>query len=128
MKKKKLLIIDDSPTDADIIKEYLEDEADIYIASSGDEGIEKAKKVKPNIIVLDLIMPKKTGFETCAELRKIEGLEATIIISSLKNDIDDMTKAFRCGADDYMVKPPYPEVLILKIREYLNLEEKKDEQ
>ena len=59
MKKKKLLIIDDSPTDADIIKEYLQEEADIYIAGSGDEGIEKAKKIKPDLIVFRFNYAKK---------------------------------------------------------------------
>ncbi|MDD4202079.1 MAG: response regulator [Candidatus Omnitrophica bacterium] len=122
MKQKKMLVIDDSPTDADIIKEYLSKEAQIYVATSGEEGIKLAKEIIPNIIILDIIMPGLSGIETCEKLRQIKELKnTTIIVSSLKNDINDMIAAFKAGADDYMVKPPYPEFLIKKIRIYLNV-------
>ena len=120
---KKVLIIEDSPTDAAIVKELLAKEnIDVQIADKGNEGLEKARKIKPDLIILDLMLPDISGFEVCSQIRKDPSLEKTmIVILSIKDDVSEITKAFREGADDYMIKPPVPDFLTRKIKLYLGI-------
>ena len=120
---KKVLIIEDSATDASIVKELLEKEGiKIDVSVSGREGIEKATAMKPDLIVLDLLLPDISGFDVCAKLKENASLTTTIVVVlSVKDNIEDITRAFHMGADDYIIKPPLPELLTRKIKLYLGL-------
>ncbi len=120
---KKVLIIEDSATDAAIVKDLLEKEGmKVEIATSGKTGVEKAVCLKPDLIVLDLILPDISGFDVCAQLKEKAVLKKTIVVVlSIKDDIEDITKAFHTGADDYIIKPTVPELLIRKIKLYLGM-------
>ena len=120
---KKVLIIEDNATDAAIVKDLLEKEGmKVEVASSGKGGVEKAVSLKPDLIVLDLILPDISGFDVCAQLKEKAVLKKTIVVVlSIKDDIEDITKAFHTGADDYIIKPPVPELLIRKIKLYLGM-------
>lgn len=120
---RKVLIIEDSATDAAIVKDLLEREGmKVEVASSGKEGIEKAIALKPDLIVLDLILPDISGFDVCERLKKEVRLsKAIVVVLSIKDNIDDITRAFHVGADDYIIKPPLPELLIRKIKLYLGI-------
>jgi len=120
---KKILIIEDSATDAAVIKGLLEEEGfKVDVATTGEEGIRKANEVKPDLIVLDLILPDLGGFEVCTRIKKEVSLSgAIIVILSVKDDLEDVMKAFSIGADDYVVKPPEPTILVRKIKLYLGL-------
>jgi len=116
----KTLIIEDSATDAIVTKELLEKEGlEVEVAMTGESGVERAIKMKPDFVVLDLVLPDISGFEVCARIREEEDLKKTIIIVlSVKDDLDNIRKAFDAGADDYVVKLPDPELLIRKIKLY----------
>jgi len=120
---KKVLLIEDSPLDAEIAKSLLEKEdVEVEVAISGKEGIKKAGDMKPDLILLDLILPDIDGFKVCSEIKKDPALNKTIIvILSIRDKMDDITKAFTNGADDYIIKPPVPEFLVKKVKLYLGM-------
>jgi len=118
---KKILIIEDHATDAAISKEVLEKEGfEVEVVSSGEEGAKKALEIKPDLVLLDLVLPGIDGFEVCRRIKKEAALHRTIvIILSVKDDIDDISRAFHAGADDYIIKTPLPEFLVRKLKLYL---------
>ena len=120
---KKVLIIDDSPVDAAMVKDFLDQEGiDVAIAGTAQEGLKKALATKPDLIVLDLVLPDMSGFELCPKLKQEVSLSKTIIVVvSIKDRVEDINKAFHAGADDYIIKPPQPEFLFKKIMLYLGL-------
>jgi len=118
---KKVLVIEDSKIDADIVKDLLEKEGvEVSVATDGEGGVKKAKEMKPDLIVLDLMLPDIDGYEVCARIKKDPVLKKTIVvILSMRGDIADITKAFHAGTDDYIIKPPLPDFLTKKIMLYL---------
>ena len=118
---KKVLIIENSVHDAKLEKEFLEKEKFIVdVATTGKEGLEKISKAKPDLVVLDLVLPDMTGYDVCRKIRKDKTFkDMLVIILSIKSDIADIAKAFSEGADDYIVKPPLPEILARKLKLYL---------
>lgn len=82
MSQKKILLIDDELDILEILSYNLEKEGyDIYTATNGNEGIEKAKEIVPDLILLDVMMPEKDGIETCQELRKVKELQKHLLFS-----------------------------------------------
>ena len=104
--KKKILIIEDDKFYRLAYKDGLEDEGYIaVVASDGKEGIDKIKKEKPDLILLDLIMPVEGGFDVLTKLNKDKNMKNTpvIILSNLGQD-SDIEKAKELGAIDYLIK------------------------
>ena len=121
MAKKKVLIIEDSATDAAIIQQLLRDEnLEVETTGTGEEGLKKARSFLPDLITLDLMLPGIDGYEVCRQLKQEVNLNDTIVlIISMKDTVEEITKAFQAGADDYVIKPPWPELLAKKIKLYL---------
>ncbi len=93
---------------------------EIVEASDGDEAIELARRHHPDLMVLDWMMPGKTGVEVTAELRRESATRDTpIILLTAKNQQDDMSAAFETGVTSYLVKPFSPAELLGKVREFL---------
>ena len=120
--KQKVLVVDDEPHIVNLIKLALSEEYDVHEAYSGTEALDVAKTVKPDIVVLDLMMPHTDGFQTCINLRKLEATKnVPIMILSARSQIVDKFKSINAGADDYMVKPFEPSELIKRIRSNLGV-------
>ncbi len=117
----KILLVDDEADVLDFMKYNLEKEGFwVYTAKDGIEGIQVAKKVSPHIIILDLMMPKLDGIETCRELRQMPEFKNTIIAFLTARDEDySQIAGFEVGADDYITKPIKPRVFISRIRALL---------
>lgn len=117
----KILLVDDETDVLDFMKYNLEKEGFwVYTARNGVEGIELAKKVSPHLIILDLMMPKKDGIETCRELRRLVEFETTLIAFLTARDEDySQIAGFEVGADDYITKPLKPRVFMSRIRALL---------
>jgi two-component system, OmpR family, alkaline phosphatase synthesis response regulator PhoP len=117
----KVLLVDDENDVLDFMKYNLEKEGFwVYTAHDGLEGIQMAKKVEPHIIILDLMMPKLDGIETCRELRAMPEFKNTIIAFLTARDEDySQIAGFEVGADDYITKPIKPRVFISRIRALL---------
>jgi two-component system alkaline phosphatase synthesis response regulator PhoP len=102
-----ILLVDDEPDILDIISYNLKAEGyKVKTASSGREGVEKAKKVRPDLILLDVMMPEMDGIEACEQIRKTPGLEHTIIaFLTARGEDYSQVAGFEVGADDYIAKP-----------------------
>ena len=104
MNEKKILIVDDEKPIVDILDFNLSKEGyATIVAYDGEEAIEKALEVKPDLILLDLMLPKVDGFNVCKELRK--HLTCPIIMLTAKEEVVDKIIGLELGADDYMTKP-----------------------
>jgi two-component system, OmpR family, alkaline phosphatase synthesis response regulator PhoP len=114
---KKILIADDEPDILEILSFNLKAEGyDVITAKNGDEAIEKAKKSKPDLIILDVMMPGKNGMEVCNVLRTQPEFAATIIIFlTAMSDESSEIRGLETGADDYIAKPISPKVLLSKV-------------
>lgn len=121
-KSKKVLIIEDEESLAQMYQTKFEHEGyEVVVATDGSEGIEKTKKEKPDIILLDIILPKKDGFMVLKELKadKISADIKVIMLTNLGQD-EDVVKGKKLGAVDYLVKANLtPAQLVDKVAEYL---------
>lgn len=113
----KILVADDEPDILEIISYNLLNEGyQVNTAKNGNEALEKAKAWKPDLIILDVMMPNKNGMEVCRLLRNIPEFKETLIIFlSAMNDELSQIKGLEHGADDYISKPVSPRVLISKV-------------
>jgi two-component system alkaline phosphatase synthesis response regulator PhoP len=117
VKAKRILIADDEPDILEIVGYNLAKEGyEVFKAKDGNEAIELAKKTNPDLIILDIMMPKKTGTEVCAILRTQPMFEKTMIIFlTALSDEASQIKGLEIGADDYVNKPISPKVLISRV-------------
>lgn len=116
-KARTILIADDEPDILEIISFNLQAQGyNVITANNGNEAIELAKIHKPDLIILDVMMPGKSGFEVCKILRVLPGFENTIIIFlTALNDDSTQIKGLETGGDDYITKPISPKVLISRV-------------
>ncbi|MBN1526270.1 MAG: response regulator transcription factor [Candidatus Omnitrophica bacterium] len=122
MVKKKILIVDDERDFSKLLKSNLEETGkyEVYTEGDGEKAIEKVGKVKPDLILLDLMMPGASGFKICKALKEKERFSAIpIIIVSAKHDDTDKVSCLDMGADDYIVKPFSANELDARIRAVL---------
>ncbi|CAH0240050.1 Chemotaxis protein CheY [Massilia sp. Bi118] len=122
IKKSTVLIVDDVPTNIEILAGALKDEYAIKVAISGRKAIEIANSFQVDLILLDIMMPVMDGFETCRELKanpKTAGIP--IIFLSAKDAVDDVVGGLRLGAVDYVSKPADPTILKARIATHLTL-------
>ncbi|MDQ7916252.1 response regulator transcription factor [Mesonia sp. MT50] len=116
-----ILLVDDDPDILEIVSYNLSAEGyQIFTAENGKEAVKKAKKKKPNLIILDVMMPEMDGIEACEQIRKIPALQNTIItfLTARGEDYSQMA-GFDAGADDYITKPIRPKVLVSKVKALL---------
>jgi twitching motility two-component system response regulator PilH len=115
---KNVLIVDDSATDAHLMSEILKKNGyNVSTATSGEEGIAKAKKEKPDLILMDIVMPGMSGFEATRSItRDPETASIPVIICSTKGQETDKAWGLRQGAKDYLVKPVQEKVLLEKLK------------
>ena len=114
---RKVLIADDEPDILEILKYNLVNEGyQVYTAKDGDEALEKAKMAQPDLIVLDIMMPKKNGVEVCELLRIQPAFRHTLILFlTALSDEGTQIKGLETGADDYINKPISPKVFLSKV-------------
>jgi DNA-binding response OmpR family regulator len=119
---KKILIIEDEETLQKALAQYLEeDKFEVFSAMDGEKGVELAKSEKPDIILLDIILPKKDGFQVLEEIKQDENTKniPVILLTNLES-MEDIQKAFDKGATTYLVKSEYRlEDIVKKINETL---------
>lgn len=118
MRKEKIMVVDDSPTELKLMSEpFLEQGYGVVTATDGEQALEMAKKEKPSLIVLDVIMPKKNGFKVCREIKRSEDLkDIKVILLTSKDQESDRFWGEQQGADAYMTKPFESDVLLSTAR------------
>jgi DNA-binding response OmpR family regulator len=115
----KILIADDEPNIL-ISLEYLmkREGYDVHVARDGQEALDVLRRERPRLVLLDVMMPKKTGFEVCQELRADESLKDTVVLMLTAKGRDaDVAKGLALGASAYMTKPFSTKELVQKVRE-----------
>ena len=104
MMDKKILVIEDDITLSDPIKTYFENEGyDVKVAADGSEGISFFKMYDPDIVILDITLPKKDGWQVCREIREFSS--KPVIMITAKGEVFDKVLGLELGADDFVVKP-----------------------
>lgn len=123
--KAKILLVDDEPDILEIVSYNLKNEGyQVYTAENGEEAVKKAKKKKPDLIILDVMMPVMDGIEACEKMRKMSELDETIItFFTARGEDYSMIAGFDAGADDYITKPVKPRVLVSKVKSLLRRKE-----
>jgi len=122
----KILIVDDEPHLRMLIQQTLEEleeeGVDLFTASNGEEALETIRNEQPDLVFLDVMMPKKNGFDVCDAVKNELGLgHIHIILLTAKGQEFDRKRGHEVGADLYMTKPFDPDALIAKARSVLGL-------
>ncbi len=114
----RILVVEDEKPIADIIKFNLEREGfSVVVAYNGQDALEAAARQLPDLIVLDVMLPKLDGFEVCLELRKTSS--TPILMLTAKEEERDKIKGLEVGADDYITKPFSPRELVARVKAHL---------
>ena len=121
MRKEKILLVDDEPDIIEFLGYNLTKEGyDVTTATSGKEAVELAKKIKPDLILLDVMMPEMDGIETCQEIRAIDDIKNTLIaFLSARGEDYSQVAGLDAGADDYITKPIKPRLLVSRVKAIL---------
>jgi DNA-binding response OmpR family regulator len=128
MNKLKILVVEDDPNLGKILLEYLEAKNfEITLAIDGEDGLEKFLNNTWDILLLDVMMPKKDGFSLAKDIRKVDKT-IPIIFLTAKSQKDNIIKAFKIGADDYLTKPFSIEELLARIEAIMKRVPEKDSQ
>lgn len=117
----KILLVDDEADILEFLSYNLKREGfEVYTANNGKEGVEKAKKILPQLIILDVMMPEMDGVEACGEIRLIPELKNSLVVFLTARAEDySQIAGFDAGADDYITKPIRPKLFITKIKAIL---------
>ena len=111
----KILVIDDEPSIVNLVTAYLKPEGyEVYTAADGNAGLKAARAFKPDVIVLDLMLPGMDGFEVLSQLRRESNVY--VILLTAKTEETDKIVGLSVGADDYVTKPFSPRELVARIK------------
>ena len=115
---KKIVVVDDDPSVQEVVRAYLErDGYLVYVAGTAAEGLAIAERVKPGLLVLDLMLPDRSGEDVAREIR--ERSDLPILMLTAKASEDERVDGLALGADDYLTKPFSPRELVARVRAVL---------
>src|SRR5437868_1578279 len=120
----RILIIDDAPANIQTLSSILKERGySINIATNGRQGLEVLERIRPDLILLDIMMPEMDGFETCQRIKASTAWrEIPIVFLTAKTDTADIVRAFETGAVDYVAKPFHPRELLARVNTHLTLD------
>jgi len=123
-----VLVVDDSSVLRSILKEELEAEGFIvHLAENGARGLELARDHRPDVILLDLMLPELDGYDVCRTLKADDALShIPVLILSARNELKDKLAGFESGADDYLTKPFFTKELVVRLRTHLRVKDSID--
>lgn len=121
MKAKVILVVEDDPDIRELLARYLKrEEYQVLLAKDGEEGLERAGKVHPDLIILDLMLPRQDGLSVLKDLRRGEATTAIpVLILTAKGEEPDRIAGFEFGADDYVTKPFSPREVAARVKALL---------
>ena len=121
--KPALLIVDDTPTNLEILVDYFADSGfEVYIAGTGEQALTQMNEVRPDLILLDVMMPGIDGFETCRRLKaNLETKEIPVIFMTALSETVDIVKGLTVGAVDYVTKPIKQEEVLARVNTHLTI-------
>jgi CheY-like chemotaxis protein len=121
MSKKKILVVDDSRTALFMVTTILRKERyELVTANDGEQALEVAVAERPDLILMDVVMPRKTGFEACRELKRRDDTKAIpVILVTTRGEGENVEAGFQSGCNDYVTKPINALELITKVRDHM---------
>ena len=127
--KQKILVVDDEPDIVELIAYNLKREGyQVYTASNGQEGVSTAKRIMPDLIILDVMMPKMDGIEACRIMRAMPEFKSTFMVFlTARSEEYSEIAGFNVGADDYIAKPIKPRALLSRINAILRRNTQQEE-
>ncbi|MBF0369830.1 MAG: response regulator [Magnetococcales bacterium] len=118
----KILIVDDMPANIQVLNNVLGSRFKVHFATNGADALKQVKNNKPDLILLDIIMPDMDGYAVCRLLKENpETREIPVIFVTARNEVGDETRGFELGAVDYITKPISPPVVLARVRTHLRL-------
>lgn len=125
----RILIADDEPVNRELLEAFLADhDYDLEFAEDGQETLEKAVSFEPDLILLDVMMPKFSGFEVCEKLKSDpKTCGVMILMVTALNELGDVERAVSVGCDDYLSKPVHKFELVIRVENLLKLRAVTDE-
>lgn len=117
MAKNKILVVDDDRNICELVKLYLDDEFDVDTAFDGEDGLKRLHHNCPDMLILDIMLPKVNGLKVCREIRK--QFDLPIIMLTAKGDETDKILGLELGADDYITKPFSPREMVARVKAVL---------
>ena len=126
-RRQKILIVDDTLANIEILYNILQGEYEIFFAKSGADGVRIVKKEMPDLILLDIMMPDMDGYQVCAAIKgdAVTAGIPVIFITAMGN-VEDEAKGLGCGAIDYITKPISPPIVKARVRNHLELKRNRD--
>jgi putative two-component system response regulator len=118
----KLLVVDDEATNLQMLRHVLQDDYRLVFAKDGSKAIELAQRERPDLILLDIMMPDMTGYAVCEALKRdVQTRHIPVIFVTALADTDDEAKGFAVGGVDYLTKPASPAIVKARVRTHLSL-------
>ena len=124
--KARILLVDDEPGIRSAVQAYLIDEGfDVSTAIDGEDGLQKAKQILPDVVITDVMMPRCDGYELLKKLREDERLGGTpVIFLTAKGMTIDRTQGYQAGVDDYIAKPFDPDEMVARVKNVVQRQER----
>ncbi|NLE29176.1 MAG: response regulator [Phycisphaerae bacterium] len=125
----KVLIVDDNNQNVELLQAYLDSlPVEVIVAGDGLEAMEKVSSDQPDLILLDIMMPRMSGFEVCQKLKSNPSTrDIPIIMITALNEISDIERGVECGTDDFLTKPVNKLELLTRVKSLLRLRHLKNE-
>ncbi|MCL2701650.1 MAG: response regulator [Phycisphaerae bacterium] len=119
----KVLVVDDNPQNIELLVAYLDTiECKVATAQDGVDGLEKVKQFEPDLILLDVMMPRMSGFEVCRKLKSDPATrDIPIVMVTALNELGDIERGVECGTDDFITKPVNRLELITRVKSLLRV-------
>ena len=129
MANRKVLIADDNLTNVELLEAYLSDaDCRIAVATDGRETLDKVAEFQPDLILLDIMMPKLSGFEVCRKVKKDPATKQIMVLMvTALNELGDIERAVAAGCDDFLSKPINKLELLKRVETMLRIREMTDE-
>lgn len=122
-KKSTVLIVEDNEQNLELLKIYMEDvpEAEVITAGNGMEALEQIEEHSPDLVLLDIMMPRMSGFEVCQRIKSDpKTRDITVVMVTALNETSDIERAAKCGTDDYLSKPIDRKAMVNLVRSLLS--------
>ena len=120
--RKKILIVDDEPNNLQVLRQILKDRYQLLFAPNGEKALEAAAKHRPDLVLLDIMMPDMTGYEVCERLKaEATTRDVPVIFVTAMGEVEDEAKGFDVGAVDYILKPVSAPIVLRRVQTHLSL-------